>query len=446
MKRLFYLVLSVFVLMACGGNDSDELNDPENPEVPSNVTLEISTPDLLFEGDGGTLEFTVTSSGSWKVSSSAEWCKTNFPAGSGNLTVAVTTEAYIGMLNERVAVVTVQAGSKKRELKVTQKPVKEIHLEQDTIYVVAEGETISVEVKNYVDGVEYQVSTSDWISPAPKGKSIVSKTFDFVVAENVAFRRTGYIAFSVSSLTDTVWVEQEAEPEPEDFTETVSFDMVYVQGGTFQMGATSEQGWDFWGGEKPVHEVTLSDYYIGKYEVTQGLWKAVMGENPSYFDEAGDDYPVENVSWNDVQEFIAKLNELTGRKYVLPTEAQWEYAARGGVKTQGYKYSGSNDIEEVAWCAGDWNTGSTHPVGTKKANELGIYDMSGNVWEWCQDWYDDYGSEAQTSPAGPETGSNRVLRGGGWNNDARFCRVSSRGSYDPSCRRNAGGFRLVLLP
>ena len=155
---------------------------------------------------------------------------------------------------------------------------------------------------------------------------------------------------------------------------------------------------------------------------------------------------MENVSWNDVQEFVAKLNELTGRKYTLPTEAQWEYAARGGVKTQGYKYSGSNDIDEVAWYGEDWNTGSTHPVDTKKANELGIYDMSGNVWEWCQDWYGSYSSEAQTNPVGSETGSARVLRGGSWLYGARYCRVSSRYYRDPSYRETRYGFRLVLLP
>ena len=188
----------------------------------------------------------------------------------------------------------------------------------------------------------------------------------------------------------------------------------------------------------------MSDYCIGKYEVTQGLWQAVMGENPSDF-KRGDNYPVENVSWNDVQEFVAKLNELTGRKYVLPTEAQWEYAARGGEKSQGYKYSGGNDIDEVAWYY-DNSEYSTHPVGLKQANELGIYDMSGNVWEWCQDWYGSYSSEAQTNPAGPEEGSARVLRGGSWYGNARGCRVSYRFNNYPSYRYGNFGFRLVLLP
>lgn len=237
-----------------------------------------------------------------------------------------------------------------------------------------------------------------------------------------------------------------------DFTERVEgmdLKMVYVKGGTFQMGATAEQGDDAYDREKPVHEVTLSDYYIGKYEVTQGLWKAVMGSNPSYFDEAGDNYPVECVSWDDIQEFIAKLNKQTGRKYALPTEAQWEYAARGGEKSQGYKYSGGNDIDEVAWYWGNSEEKyTTSSVGTKKANELGIYDMSGNVWEWCQDWYasDYYSNSPQTNPTGPESGSYRVLRGGSWLINARSCRVSHRISYDPGYRYFSNGFRLVLLP
>lgn len=231
----------------------------------------------------------------------------------------------------------------------------------------------------------------------------------------------------------------------EDFTEKVSgveIEMIYVKGGTFRMGATEEQGDDAYGDEKPVHSVTLSDYYIGKFEVTQGLWKAIMdNNNPSKF-QNGDDYPVEKVCWDDIQTFLTKLNELTGKKYALPTEAQWEYAARGGVKSRGYKYSGSNTIDDVAWYDDNY---STHPVGTKLPNELGIYDMSGNVWEWCSDWYGSYSSESQSNPTGPSTGSGRVLRGGSWFNNARYCRVSNRGHYNPSTRSGDYGFRVVLL-
>ncbi|MBQ8608093.1 MAG: SUMF1/EgtB/PvdO family nonheme iron enzyme, partial [Bacteroidaceae bacterium] len=174
----------------------------------------------------------------------------------------------------------------------------------------------------------------------------------------------------------------------------VSFTMVRVEGGTFRMGATSEQV-NPYNDEKPVHSVTLSSYSIGQTEVTQALWKAVMGSNPSRF--RGDNLPVERVSWNDCRTFIRKLNALTGRTFRLPTEAEWEFAARGGNQSQGYQYSGSNNLGSVAWY--DSNSGDkTHPVATKSANELGLYDMSGNVWEWCQDWYGSYSSSSQTNP------------------------------------------------
>lgn len=221
----------------------------------------------------------------------------------------------------------------------------------------------------------------------------------------------------------------------------VSFEMVRVEGGTFRMGATSEQGSDVWDNEKPVHSVTLSGYYIGKTEVTQVLWEAVMGINPSRF--KGDYLPVENVSWDDCQEFIRKLNSMTGQNFRLPTEAEWEFACRGGNNSRGYKYSGSNNLGSVAWY--DGNSGNkTHPVGTKAPNELGIYDMSGNVWEWCADWYGDYSSGAQTNPTGPYGGSNRVYRGGSWNYDVGRCRSSNRDFYYPWIRDIILGLRLAL--
>ena len=223
----------------------------------------------------------------------------------------------------------------------------------------------------------------------------------------------------------------------------VTFEMIAVKGGTFTMGCTSEQGGDCYDFEKPSHSVTLSDYYIGKFEVTQELWQAVMGRNPSNF--KGTDHPVESVSWNDCQEFIKKLNNLTGLKFRLPTEAEWEYAARGGNKSKGYKYSGGNNIYNVAWYTG--NSGSkTHPVGQKTPNELGIYDMNGNVWEWCQDWYGNYSSSNQTNPTGPSSGSCRVLRGGSWYNYAWDCRVSNRGSFAPDSGYYSRGFRLAIVP
>ncbi|MBR5781423.1 MAG: formylglycine-generating enzyme family protein [Bacteroidales bacterium] len=222
----------------------------------------------------------------------------------------------------------------------------------------------------------------------------------------------------------------------------VSFKMIKIEGGTFQMGATSEQGGDAYNDEKPVHSVTLSDYYIGETEVTQELWTAVMGSNPSSFSN-NPQRPVEQVSWNDCQEFIKKLNELTGKNFRLPTEAEWEYAARGGNKSQGYKYSGSNTIVDVAWYY-DNSSSQTHDVKTKQANELGIYDMSGNVYEWCQDWYGSYSSSSQTNPTGPSSGSDRVDRGGSWYSDAKFCRVSYRRNANPGYTNSNLGLRLSL--
>ena len=216
--------------------------------------------------------------------------------------------------------------------------------------------------------------------------------------------------------------------------------MVYVEGGTFTMGATSEQQ-NPEDDEKPTHRVSLSSFYIGKYEVTQALWKAVMGSNPSNW--KGDNLPVENVSWNDCQTFLRKLNAMTGKNFRLPTEAEWEYAARGGNRSRGYQYSGSNVLSDVAWY--DDNSGrKTHNVGTKAPNELGIYDMSGNVWEWCQDWKGSYSSSAQTNPKGPSSGSYRVDRGGSWFNFAWSCRVACRYCHTPDYRYFDLGFRLAL--
>ena len=241
----------------------------------------------------------------------------------------------------------------------------------------------------------------------------------------------------------------------------VTFKMVAVEGGTFTMGATSEQGSDASDDEKPAHRVTLSDYYIGETEVTQGLWEAVMtysgttvtgetltaysdpwlGSNPSSSYGVGDNYPAYYVSYNDiVNVFLPRLNAITGKTFRLPTEAEWEYAARGGNKSKGYKYAGSNTIGDVAWYYG--NSSTTHPVGGKVPNELGLYDMSGNVWEWCSDWYGSYSSSAQTNPTGPATGSYRVLRGGSWYGNATYCRVSYRDYNSPADRYDFYGFRL----
>ena len=250
-------------------------------------------------------------------------------------------------------------------------------------------------------------------------------------------------------------------------------DMVYVEGGTFLMGAQSTApfapNFDLSANsnESPVHSVTLSSYYIGKYEVTQQFWEYVMnytgkakdgstmtavesgpwlGIAPSPENGKGDYYPAYYVSYDDVVNyFIPRLNKITGKTFRLPTEAEWEYAARGGNKSKGYKYSGSDNCDDVAWYTGYYAISSPCQVGTKQPNELGIYDMSGNLYEWCSDWYDDsyYGSSSPIDPEGAASGSNRMLRGGSWYTYMAGCRVTSRNYNFPFARSNGYGFRLV---
>ena len=220
-------------------------------------------------------------------------------------------------------------------------------------------------------------------------------------------------------------------------------EMILAEGGSFFMGSDEE---DAYSDEKPVHRVTLSDFYISKYPATQALWKAVMGEenNPSFFQ--GNKRPVESVSWEDTQVFIKKLNELTGKGYRLLTEAEWEYAARGGNRGRGYKYAGGNKLKEVGWYEEN-SHGETKAVGQKKPNELGLYDMSGNVREWVEDhWHADYQGAPTDGSAwvDREQGVVRVSRGGSWTSGARRCRVSYRSYNIPTLRSILVGFRLGL--
>lgn len=217
-------------------------------------------------------------------------------------------------------------------------------------------------------------------------------------------------------------------PLPPPVQDPFAGQMICISGGTFEMGSAIND--DKYKDEKPVRQVTLSSYMLSKYEVTQAQWQAVMGNNPSHF-KGCDQCPVENVSWEEAQAFLRKLNQMTGKNYRLPTEAEWEYAARGGSQSRGYKYAADDNINEAAWY--DGNSGNkTHPVGTKPANELGLYDMSGNVWEWCADWYGDYPASGQKNPKGPALGTQRVYRGGSWLYDATYCRITGRNYADPA--------------
>ena len=254
-------------------------------------------------------------------------------------------------------------------------------------------------------------------------------TYDFQkLIEEVKKAR---IANPVTAKKDTIPLVVTPFKEPE---------MVFVKGGTFKMG---NEGFDE---EKPVHSVMLNDFYIGKFEITQLEWRGIMASDPPHLSfDACDQCPVERVSWLDVQEFLKKLNAKTGKKYRLPTEAEWEYAARGGANSKNFKYSGSDEINDVAWY-GNNSGGKTHPGGSKKPNELGIYDMSGNVWEWCQDWFDRgyYKYSPAKNPKGAFGGTARILRGGSWINFAKVSRVTFRDINPPNHINNTIGFRVVL--
>lgn len=253
-----------------------------------------------------------------------------------------------------------------------------------------------------------------------------------------------------------------ASAAPLDFTVNgISFKMIKVDGGTFMMGASNGDIFrspekvknydpDAWKDEKPVHSVTLSSYYIAETEVTQALWNAVMADRHRIYGGwetqygLGDEFPAYRVSWDDAQDFIEKINAFTGKEFRLPTEAEWEYAARGGKFLSRDKYSGDNQIDTVAWCVVN-SAGHAHPVKQKKPNALGLFDMSGNVWEWCQDAYDSYGLFPQTNPCVLSSdAATRVLRGGSWRDEARSCRVSARCVYSANGRYNGYGFRLAL--
>ncbi len=231
----------------------------------------------------------------------------------------------------------------------------------------------------------------------------------------------------------------------EKISDSLSFEMIGVEGGSFLMGSNEEEAFKI---EQPVHKVQVPDFYLGKYPVTQSLWKAVMGgdNNPSNFQ--GDNRPVEGVSWKNAHQFLKKLNELTHQTYRLPTESEWEYAARGGKKSQGFKYSGSNKLKDVGWYSKN-SYGETKPVGLKYPNELGLYDMSGNVWEWVEDdWHDRYtdAPDDGTARLAADWGTVRVIRGGGWGSEARSCRVSYRLSFEAAERNYDLGFRMALSP
>jgi len=293
---------------------------------------------------------------------------------------------------------------------------------------------VKIEAKLLVSVGKTETLTPSIIPPTAHNKNVSWESADPTIAtvENGKVTGKAFGKTTITVITEDggktakcmVTVIQPVEP----------VDMIWVEGGTFMMGCSDDECNEW---ELPMHEVTLSGFYISKYVVTLKEWIATMADSRSEFQ--GDNVPANLMRWSEVQEYISRLNAYTGKNYRLPTEAEWEYAARGGKKSEGYKYSGSNNISEVAWYKGS----ILHPVGQKKPNELGLYDMSGNIFEWCSDYYSDYTSESKINPTGPQTGSRRIVRGGAYYLDASFSRIPYRMSLPPDDIIFVG-FRLVL--
>ena len=425
----------------------------------ANAAISLDTSTMEFTSSSGEQAFKITANTSWAVSSDQTWCSVSPASGSNNGSVTVKVSENT-QTSARTATITVKTDAGTRTVSVTQGGASEqVSLSvSDMEFAAGSGSKIFSIKSNTTWAVS---SNKNWCSVSPtsgSGDGSVTVSVDentstssrtvTITVESVTIKRT--LAVTQNGVTPT----PTPTPASQDRSFTVggvTFKMIAVEGGTFTMGATSEQRYeaydgdedvrDFGSDEEPTHSVTLSSYCIGETEVTQALWQAVMGSNPSYF--SGSNRPVEQVSWDDCQDFIRRLNALTGESFRLPTEAEWEYAARGGNKSWGYNYAGSDNIDNVAWYGG--NSGSqTHNIATKSPNELGLYDMSGNVWEWCQDWYGDYSSGSQTNPTGPASGDFRVLRGGYWYFIKWFCRVTDRDFHDPSGRSYIIGLRLAL--
>ena len=421
----------------------------------ANPVISIDASSLEFASGSGSKAFKITTNTTWTVASDQTWCSVSPTSGSndGSVTVKVGENSTTA---ERTATITAKSEAGDQTVKVTQSGVSPtLMLTIDNMEFVAGSGSKIFSIKS---NTAWAVSSDkNWCSVSPTSGSGDGSVTVSVDENTSTSSRTATITVESATIKSTLAVTQNGvtptpTPASQDRSFTVggvTFKMIAVEGGTFTMGATNEQGDDARDSEKPIHSVTLSSYSIGETEVTQALWQAVMGSNPSYF--SGSNKPVECVSWNDCQDFIRKLNALTGENFRLPTEAEWEYAARGGNKSRGYKYAGSNTIDNVAWydnnsyAKGENSSDyGTHNVATKSPNELGLYDMSGNVWEWCQDWYGDYSSGSQTNPTGPSSGSRRVSRGGCWRGNAGGCRVSDRHDYAPGNRYYYLGLRLAL--
>ena len=460
MKKFFALLMilgATILISSCQKELPDAIKNIEvsqgsqdkNPEVKPSQELKASEPGQ-FGAKGGEQTITVTATAAWAISKSADsdWLTVKPELGVAGTTQVTLTAAENTTTGSRTAMLNVKSGELTKSINVTQSAANpEISLDLSSMEFTSGSGSKSMKITS---NTSWTVSSDQaWCSVSPTSGSGDGSVSVSVEENTSTSSRTATITIESATITRTLSVTQSgampvtpSSSQDRIFTVGgVTFKMIAIEGGTFTMGATSEQGDDASNDEKPIHTVTLSSYSIGETEVTQALWGAVMGSNPSHF--SGSKRPVEYVSWDDCQDFIRKLNALTGEHFRLPTEAEWEFAARGGNKSRGYKYSGSNNIDNVAWYSGNSNN-ETHNVATKQANELGIYDMSGNVWEWCSDRSGNYSSENQINPTGSISSNYRMNRGGSWGYSARRCRVSYRSYDSPDVCSYGLGLRLVL--
>lgn len=417
MKRILNILLIFAVLVSCKDDDNE-------------IALSISSNNIEFTVSGGEQTIEITSDSDWECNYTVDWLFVRQQQNRIRIVVSENTENM-----NRTAIVQILCdGTTKEEIKVTQEGVN-FDVENSNVTVLSSGEEIIIPV---LSNTEWVVKNSiGWCNTKQDNNNLI-----VLVERNYQMKeRTGTIQMKAGNILKEIALTQEACQWFE------SFEMVNVQEGEFFMGAQKQSATDenydinAYQIESPVHRAFVNKYSIGKYEVTQAQWLAAMGDNPSAIQ--GENHPVESVSWEKVQEFIALLNDKTGLNYRLPTEAEWEFAAKGGNLSANNKYSGNSVLGACGWFYSN-SESTTHEVGTKSPNELGIYDMSGNVREWCNDWFDYYGYNDVNNPKGPNTGSMKVNRGGSWTTPAVNCRNTYRHTDYPLEISQDLGFRLAL--
>ena len=484
MKRFLFYTFALLAPLFAVAQQSERPQYVVFQVIPKTATVSIGEKSTTTDSDGiavftlhdGFYHYTVSSkdhhsaSGSFEVSGSKVVKNIELDPAYGWLKVAYyDTEKYNGAKVYVDGILIGEVPITSGKLSSGTHPVRIVHNQYkifDELVVIEDGTTYEYSPQLTPRMGTINITSTPAMAYVYVDYELVGQTplmVDAIIGEHNISVRKGRLGadpqnatVSENNTTDVNLVLTERTSSGATYIETASglnMKMVYVEGGTFQMGATSEQQDSYNNDEKPIHSVTLDSYYIAETEVTQAQWYAIMGTtiyqqrvkascDSTY--GVGDNNPMYYVSWEEAQEFCRRLSELTGKTYTLPTEAQWEFAARGGNQSQGYKYSGSNIVDDVAWHCDNSNN-HTHAVKQKLPNELGLYDMSGNVWEWCSDWYGEYSSFDQMNPTGSSPDNYRVGRGDSWYG-YWYCRVSARGYNTMSYRNYDVGFRVVCLP